>query len=160
MNIDDRYRAKLQAAIASLEYWIPSIGDCAWIAETNDVAYWRVNVQPHVDGACPFELVIRSDGYHDMMIAGEGYEDQPTDDLDLFVPLAQAIADGDVTHRTYTSTATRMPLAVEIIVQLANGTTWRRRRELATGLSGDAPHETIARDHHFLPYKRRSSMFS
>ncbi len=155
MNIDDRYRAKLQAAIASLEYWIPSISDSASIAEVNDDAYWRVNVEPLAAGACPFELVIRSDGYHDMLIAGEGYEDQHTDDLDLFVPFAQAIANGNVTRRIYTSAATRMPIAVETIVRLANGAEWRRRRELVTGLDGETPHASIARDHHFLPYKRR-----
>lgn len=154
MNIDDRYRSKLQAAIASLEYWVPSITDCAWIAETNDEAYWRVNVEPHVAGACPFELVMRSDGYYDLMIASESYEDQPIDNLELFVPLAQAIANGDVTQRIYTSAATRMPLATETIVQLANGAVWQRRRKLATGLPSEPPHEAIARDHVFLPFKR------
>jgi hypothetical protein len=153
-NIDDRQRAKLQAAIASFEYWIPSISECARIAATNDDAYWRVSIEPHVAGACPFELVIRTDGFHDMMIAGESYEDQPTDDLDLFVPFAQAIANGDVKHRIYTAAATRMPLAVETIVHLANGVDWRRRHELVTGLDGTLPHEAIARDRRFLPYER------
>ncbi len=153
-NIDDRYRSRLQAVITSFEYWIPSISEVARIAEVNDDAYWRVDIEPLAAGACPFELVIRADGYHDMTIAGESYEDQPTDDLDLFVAFAQAIANGDVTHRIYTAAATRMPLAVETIVRLANGVDWSRRRELVTGLDDALPHVAIARDRRFLPYER------
>ncbi len=154
-TIDDRYRARLQAAIASLEYWIPSISQTARIAVVNDDAYWRVNIEPHMARACPFELVIRADGYHDMTIAGESYEEQPTDDLDLFVPFAQAIANGDVTRRIYTCAATRMALAVETIVHLANGVEWRRQRDIATFMDREVHHTSIARDHSFLPYERQ-----
>lgn len=153
MNIDDRQRAKLRATITSLEYWIPSISDVASIAETNCDAYWRINLEPQVAGACPFEFVIRADGYHDIMIAGESFEDQLTDDVELFVPLAQAIASGNVIRRIYTTAATRMPIAIETLVWLSNGGVWQRRRELVTGFGGPVHHNTIARDHSFLPYK-------
>lgn len=154
MSIDDRFRSRLQAAIASLRYWIPSIADSAAITQTDADDYWEISIEPHTPGACPFELVLRADGKHDMMIASETYEDEPTEDLDLFVPFAQAIANGSVIRRIYTARATRTPLAIETIVELADGTSWQRRRDLETGLNGDLPHDVVVRDRHFLPYRR------
>jgi hypothetical protein len=154
MNVDDRYRARLQSAIAALRYWTPSIADQATIAETDGADYWEIDSAPHTQGACPFELVLRSDGKHNIVIASETYEDETTDNLELFVPLLSAIARGQVTRRITTSAATRMPLAIETIVHMDNGAEWHRRRELAAGLYGGLPHEVVIRDHHFLPYKR------
>lgn len=154
MNIDDRYRARLQASIAALRYWCPSIADSAAISETDSGDYWEIEVLPHVSGACPFELVLRTDGFHDLVIAGESFEDELTDDLELFVPLASAIARGDVRRRTYASAATATPLAVETIVELEKGRIWQRRRDIAIGLQGDLPHEALITEHNFLPYRR------
>ncbi len=154
MNIDDRQRAKLRTAITSLEYWIPSISDAAWISQTNCDDYWRINVEPHIEGPCPFEIVIRTDGFHDIVIAGEAFEDQTTDDLDLFVPFAEAIASGNVIRRIYSTADTRMPVAIETSVNMAGGKSWHRRRELVSGFNGPVHHEAIAHDHAFLPYKR------
>lgn len=154
MNTDDRYRARLQAAITAVRYWIPSIADQAAIEETNGDDYWEIDIAPHVRGACPIELVLRSDGMHDLVIASETYEDLPTDNLDLFVPLLAAVSRGNVIRRVHTSAATRMPLAIETIVDLEKGNVWRRRRDIDAGLTGPAAGEIIIRDHHFLPYKR------
>jgi hypothetical protein len=112
MNVDDRYRARLQSAIAALRYWTPSIADQATIAETVGDDYWEIDSAPHTQGACPFELVLRSDGKHNLVIASETHEDETTDNFDLFVPLLSAIARGQVTRRITTSAATRMPLAI------------------------------------------------
>lgn len=154
MTIDDRYRARLQAAIASLRYWIPSISDTARIAETDGDDYWRINVEPTVAGACPFDLVLRSDGFHDLVIGGEVYEDMRTDDLDLFVPLACAIARGGVVRRHELSAATRMPLSVETEIRLDGGRVWRRRRRLSDLCAGS---ETILAERHYLPYRAGKS---
>lgn len=150
MTIDDRYRARLQAAIASLRYWIPSISDTARIAETDGDDYWRMNVEPTVAGACPFDLVLRSDGFHDLVIGGEVYEDMPTDDLDLFVPLVCAIARGDVVRRHELSAATRKPLSVETEIRLGDGKSWARSRRLSESF---VDTESIFSERHYLPYR-------
>lgn len=152
MIIDDRYRTKVQAAIAALEYWTTTISDAARITQTNSEDYWGIDCEPHVKGACPFELVIRTDGRHDLMIAGEAYEDLQTDDLDLFLPLASAIAAGNVTRRLRVSAATGAPFAVDTIVALGKDREWRgyRRTSDDVGISGQG----IASDRHFLPYQR------
>jgi len=154
MSIDDRYRARLQTAIAALRYWCPSIADSANISETDAGEYWELEIVPHVKGACPFELVLRADGYHDMVIAGETYEDEATDNLDLFVPLAAAIARGDVVQRSHISAATGLTLAIETVVDMGNAGKWQRRRDVKTGLGGGALSDVLVRQRAFLPYQR------
>ena len=152
MTIDDRYRAQLQSTIAALRYWIPSIGDAAVVTETDGDDYWQMSVAPHEKAACPLELVIRSDGFHDLIIAGETYEDQPTEDLDMFLPLAAAIARGDVIRRHHVSADTARALAVETIVSLDRGRAWRQRRDLVP--ASEQNDDRIINDQHFLPYHR------
>ena len=152
--IDDRYRAKLQATIEALRYWVPTISDSASIAETDSADYWRIDVSPHIANTCPFELILRTDGYHDLIVAGEASEDQPTDDLDPFVPLAQAISNGRVIQKIAHSAATQTPLSIETIVMLPKGSTWKRFRELDAASSVGIRNETVVETRHFLPYKR------
>ncbi|MCC0007089.1 MAG: hypothetical protein H6876_03080 [Hyphomicrobiaceae bacterium] len=154
MLIDDRYRARLQATIAALRYWCPSIADSAAITETSSDEYWEIDVVPHVRGACPFELVLRTDGFHDLVVAGETYEDEPTDNLDLFVPFVSAIARGEVVQKTYAAAATGLPLAVETIVDMGRDGSWHRRRSIDTNLKGEALGDTIVTTQAFLPYRR------
>lgn len=157
MQTDDRYRARLQTAIAALRYWSPSIKDAAHVVETDEGEYWRMAIEPLIAGACPFELVLRADGFHDLMIAGESYEDEPTEDLEMFVPLAEAIAGGHVRRRLYASAATGLPVAVGTVVDLADGRSFVRRRDLASPRDTTAPRasgEDIITERHFLPYHR------
>lgn len=154
MSMDDRYRAKLQAAIASLRYWIPSISDVATMNESDNSDYWRLGVEPHVKGGCPFEIVVRSDGFHDIMIDGEVYEDQPSDDLDLFLAFAQGVARGDVIRRRFLTSAAEREVAVETIVALGNGRTWSRSRDLVALSKHGEIGDLIIADHRYLPYRR------
>lgn len=154
MTIDDRYRAQLQAAIAALRYWVPTISDAAHVTQSDGSAYWSLAAEPNAAGACPFELVLRTDGKHDIMIAGESYEDLPTDDLDMFVPLACAIARGDVIRRMTVTAATGTPVTIETIVNLDGGKVWRQTRDLPSARHPDAASEVLAEDRTFLPYKR------
>lgn len=154
MSIDDRYRAKLQAAIAALRYWVPTISDAAHVTQSDGGAYWSLAAEPNVPGACPFELVLRTDGKHDIMIAGETYEDLPTDDLDLFVPLACAIARGNVIRRMTATAATGMPVMIETIVKLDGGNAWRNSRNLLAPGDPSATADALIEDRRFLPYKR------
>lgn len=157
MSMDDRYRAKLQAAIASLCYWIPSISDVATVSESDGGDYWRLGVEPRVPGGCPFEMVIRSDHLHDVIIDGESYEDQPSDDLEFFLALAKGIARGDVIRRHHCSRASGREVAVETIVSLGGDSTWSRRRELAPSDkhgAWDEDEEIVLVDHRYLPFRR------
>lgn len=154
MTIDDRYRAQLQAAIAALRYWVPTISDAAHVTQSDGGAYWSLAAEPDVGGACPFELVLRTDGKHDIMIAGESYEDLPTDDLDLFVPLACAIARGDVTRRITATAATGTPFMIETIVHLDGGKEWRKSRSLLPPGPSPAVDDALVDDRAFLPYRR------
>lgn len=154
MTMDDRYRAKLQSVIASLRYWIPSINDVATVVEDDGGEYWQLGVEPHVSGGCPFEIVIRSDGFHDIIIEGETYEDQPSDNLDLFLALVEGISRGDVRRRLYHSCASGRVVAVETIVELGGGRTWSRRRDLVPFDSHGESDDLVITDHCYLPYRR------
>ncbi len=150
MLSDDTYRSRLAVAIAELRYWVPSISDAAEIEETETSAFWRLAVTPKLPQACPFELILRADQLHDILIAGESYENRPIGSLDIFLPLAQAITDGAVVQRRWFSSATGRPLSIETLVSLPGGATWRegerppREQELAVEF----------RDRHFLAYRR------
>lgn len=154
MSIDDRYRARLQAAIASLRYWVPTISDAAHITQSDGGTYWSLSAEPHISGACPFELVLRDDGRHDIMIAGESYEDLPTEDLDVFVPLACAIARGDVTRRITSTSATGIPISVETIIQLDGAKNWHKSRALLPPGQRLESGDAVVSDRRFLPYRR------
>lgn len=150
MISDDVYRSRLQATIAALKYWVPEIKDVASVMEETSHEYWKIIVAPHVDGACAFELLLRTDQKHDLFISGELYEDLPTESLDQFVPLVEAIAAGRIIQRREFARATGMPLSVETIIDVAAREPWRQKRMLAS-----IPTAAIeTRDHHFLPYRR------
>jgi hypothetical protein len=155
MIADDVYRSQLQGTIAGLKYWIPEIKDVAHVTEETNLDFWKVSVTPHVAGACPFELMLRTDRKHDLSIAGELYEERPTSTLDVFLPLVQAIAAGQLVQRRLFAKATHLPLSIDTIVSMSDGTTWQAGRALSAqpaAAAGAAEIET--RDRHFLPYRR------
>lgn len=148
----DVFRARLEATIASLRYWVPTIADTATASETAGEGYWRIAVAPHVAQACPFALMLRADQMYDLVIAGETFEDRPISALDMFVPLATAIAEGRVVRRqTYAAASGRL-IAEETIVDLGNGGILREVRPQPGPNPGEC--EVVVRDRHFLPYRR------
>lgn len=151
---DDVYRSRLQAAIEGLRYWIPTVSDVANVAEREGEGYWKIQVTPAAANACPFELVLRTDQRHDLVIGGETFEDLPTRSLDVFVPLAEAIAEGRVMQCRWLSAATGAQTAIETIVTLSDGREWSSARML-TPLASDHPDAVIAKARHFVPYHRR-----
>lgn len=153
MIADDVYRSRLQATIAALRYWVPTIADAAHVEQTDGHQAWKMAVRPVQSAACPFELMLRSDQHYDISVAGETFEDRPVGTLDIFVPLVEAIAAGSVIQRRTESTATGAPLSVETRVTLADGSIWSERRDLPLGaLVSDCT--TAVRDRHFIPYRR------
>lgn len=153
---DDVYRSRLQAAIAGLRYWIPTVTDVAHVSESEGDGFWKMTAAPDAPNACPFELVLRADQRHDLVIAGETFEDLPTKSLDIFVPLVEAIAEGRVVQCHWKSAATDAKTAVETIVTLPDGREWSSARML-TRLASDNPDGVIADARHFVPYHRSKS---
>lgn len=151
---DDVYRSRLQATIEGLRYWIPTVADVAHVSEREGDRFWKMSVTPAAANACPFELVLRTDQCHDLVIGGETFEDLPTKSLDAFVPLVEAIAEGRVMQCHWTSAATGTQTAVETIVTLSDGREWSSARML-TPLASDNPDAVIASARHFVPYRRR-----
>lgn len=150
MLSDDVYRYSLRATIEGLRYWVPSIADLARVAQEETDGFWRLDVSPHVSGACPFELVLRDDKRFDATFAGQSYADVPVTELSLFLPLAEAIVDGRVVQRRWISSQTGARLGIETLIAMPGGTVWRH------GTMHDAFHANVweSRDHHFLPYRR------
>jgi hypothetical protein len=149
MRRDDAFLTRLQVTITTLRYWAPSIAHAAAVEETETDASWGMRISPAVKEACPFELILRADQMHDLAVAGQEYPDRPTESLDLFVPLCEAIAAGAVLQRRWSSPLTGLSRAVETLIMLEDGRVWR-----------GAPSDLVAggdwqsSDRYFLPYRR------
>lgn len=154
MSPDDAFLARLQATIASLRYWVPTIADTAHVEELDTPESWKLAATPKVSAACPFELLLRGDQHYDILIAGEAFEDLPIESLDMFVPLVEAIAAGRVVQRIGSSAATGTDYWIETVVGLDAGEPWRQRRALAALPAGAASDDLIVTERHFLPYRR------
>lgn len=153
MLSDDVFRSRLNATIEALRYWVPTVSDTAQIQESSGDGFWKLALTPHAREACPFELVLRLDQRHDLTIADELFEDEPTDTLELFVPLVTAITEGRVIQRLWSTRATGTPCALETHVRLQTGEDWVRCRILNPVASPGAD-ATTHRDRTFLPYRR------
>ncbi|MFA5899897.1 MAG: hypothetical protein WC829_12390 [Hyphomicrobium sp.] len=152
---DDVFHSRLQSTITALRYWAPSIADAARVQETETGDYWRMLVTPKVASGCPFELILHADQHYDLAIAEQTYERRPIETFDWFIPLAMAVADGNVTQRRWISRLTGLERSVETLVVLPNGGLWREGRSegpyTAPSLDDDG---TEVRERRFLPYRR------
>jgi len=135
-----------------LRYLLPEIADAAAIQRDEGSDYWKITVAPRTAGACPFELMLRTDRTYDLAVAGELYEEQRTDDLELFAELVRSLASGRVIQRVVSSRMTGEPLSIETRIATDGHGLWRRERQLAPAMP---PGETELRDRHFLPYRRK-----
>lgn len=151
---DDLFRTRLQATITALRYWAPSIADAAHVdqAETGD--FWKIAVKPTITSACPFELILHADQRYDLAIADETYENRPIETFELFLPCAEAIAEGSVVQRHWVSRLTGLERSVETLVTLANGGIWREARGAINGMPSLEDDGTELRERRFLPYRR------
>lgn len=163
MQTDDVFRAQLQGAISDIKDWVKTIAAIADVMENEDTNYWRLVVKPHALGACPIELmlsVVSDEAIYDIRIANEGYDDQPVDDLQMFVPIFKAVAMGDVHQRTWKSPVTNAPILLQTHVGTKAGELWRVERQFSPGATNvNAPELATAlyHDRHFLPYHRRET---
>lgn len=156
MVSDDVYRSRLELMVASLRYWVPQIKDVARVETVEADDYFRLTVAPGIFNACPFELVLRSDQHHDWSIAGETYEDLKVTSFDTFLPMVEAITEGNVVQRRWFSAVTGTERRVETIVTLEDGRFWLDGRTLPGAPAHEINGALIRLDHQFVPYHRRT----
>lgn len=154
MISDDVFRSQLQSTIASLRYWVPLIKDAARVEESEADGAWRLTVAPATEGACPIELMLHASQRYDIELAGECYEDRPIERLGLFVPLIEAVTNGRIVRRYWTSPMTGGLRTIETIVTMADGSMWRASRQIEPLASVMADEDLAATNHHYLPYRR------
>lgn len=150
MLSDDVFRARLDATIASLRYWVPTIADTATSREATGESYWKLAVTPQVCGACPFELMLRGDQHYDLVLDGERFEDRAVESVELFVPLVTAITDGHVIKRRTTTAESGRLVSIDMIVDLGAGKSWSAGRSLGATTAGTP----LIADRCYLPYRR------
>ncbi|MDX2307680.1 MAG: hypothetical protein NW216_05530 [Hyphomicrobium sp.] len=148
---DDIYRSKLTTAVESLRYWIPSISDVAKADEDQSDAHWRIAVAPHVHGACPFEVVLKSGQRYAVVLDGVAFDDLPAGDLAGVTALADAIAAGRVVRSSWTTAKTGTPIATRLTVDLGKGRRWTETQGAVPDPSDD---DYVRTDRHYLPYRR------
>ena len=87
----------------------------------------------------------------DLAIGPESYENRTSDELDRLPAMAEAIAAGRVLTRTKASAMTRLMLAIETEIRLAEGQVWKAERWIVTGTR---PGAMTREDRWYLPYRR------
>lgn len=155
MLSDDVFRAHLQSTTADLARWAESVRDVAAVSVAEGPGFWKLTASPHTWGACPFELLLRTDQKLDITLARETYEDRPVPPLDSLPALVRAIGEGRVIERHWRSLDTGALAVVETIVTPAMGEPWRDHRLLTCDRHAAAPGPRLAMlDRHFLPFRR------
>jgi hypothetical protein len=150
---NDANLSLLQATIASFRYWVPAVSDVARVAENEIDGVWRMAVTPLQAGACPFGVMLSRDGTFALTVNGVAYPEEPAETLDMFLPLAEAIVDGNVVQRHWSSANTGIPTRIESQVD-AGRHAWRGMLTLPAAAVVPSDAE-IVQDRHFLPYRRR-----
>ena len=156
MLSDDVYRSKLQTVIATLRYWVPQISDTAHVEEKEHAGYWELSVTPHISGACSFALILHENQRYDFALGSETYEELPVEDLDMFLPLLEAIVDGQVVQRRWISQATGQLVDVDSIIKYGDGREWHNDRQAGAALTAKDRSALECQAKHFLPYRRKT----
>lgn len=152
----DVYRTQLDHTIAALKAWMGFITTVASVEISGDLEAWRLAIHPSMRQACPLELMLRGDQHYDLLIGPETYEDKPVINLDIFIPIIEAVTEGHVITRHWRSAGTTLERSVETIVGSPRAVIWRAERltPLATLID---PEECVSDDHYYLPYRRANA---
>lgn len=153
MLADDAFRAQLRRTLMQLRSWAGTLRDAARVEESEADTFFRLGVTPVADTACAFELILHQDQHFDLAVGPEVYERIPIEDLALFPPLAEAIADGRVTTRTWVSRNTGAVRSVETIIHLPDDLQWRHERLNQPLAAAIGVEECEAQDHQYAPYR-------
>jgi hypothetical protein len=151
---DDVYRDRLEETLVKLEDWANGMRDCAVVDIAASQRYWRMSVAPNIEGACPFELMIKSDQTFTLKLASETYESKPVGRFDLFLNLADSIVAGRVERITTRNAQTGVLLAIETHVEIRDGWDWIGERRVTPLRMPALEADEERRTHRFLPYRR------
>jgi hypothetical protein len=154
MLSDDVFRECLEQTLVELESWANGARDRAKIDVAATRRYWRMSVDPHFPGGCPFELLIKSDQTFSLKLADEVYEDRPVTRFDLFSKLAAAVVAGGVEQTKVRNALTDILVAIESRVELDEGWDWIGERLIAPRTLQALQISEVRRTHRFLPYAR------
>jgi len=150
MLANDAFRSKFELTLSALRYWIPTVSDGAAVEESDMGDVWKLTARPYTPGACPFELVLRLDQHFDLLVDDYFVEDQKITDLEMFVPLVEAIEAGRVVLTHEVSALTGGRLAAACRIDMEGGAVWQSAR----GALGARNDDVILDETHYLPYRR------
>ncbi|MFM9939112.1 MAG: hypothetical protein ACKVP7_06415 [Hyphomicrobiaceae bacterium] len=153
MRADDVFRAELHDTIRALRAWAESLSDVATVDLSEADRHWRLRLVPHEAAACPVEVILYSDQRFDLAVGPETYEGLAALALSRFAPLLDAITQGRVVTRTWSTLATGAHLATATIVEAADGP-WQHERETAAIARAADRDACSVRDRHYAPYRR------
>lgn len=153
MLSDDVYRSQLSRTFADLVRETATLTDVAEVTHAQTGEYVRLSLLPYAHGACPVEVMLRADQFYDIAIGSEFYEDCRIEALGTFLPLIDAITHGHVVQRRYLSAVTDAELALETLVVLPDGQTWRKGHAFP-GSPDPASERVVCEDRRFVPYRR------
>lgn len=151
---DDAFRANLAETIAAMEQWEVDARSGAAIEIKAHPSFWRIAVAPHAAGACPFEVVFKSDQTYSIWVAGETYEDRPFDRFDFFPMMARAIEAGRVERIRTLNALTGALEMIETRIDLEDGWSWIAERRVGAHVRRGLEASEERRVHRFLPYRR------
>ncbi len=151
---DDVFRERLAETIAALEAWAAANRDCADIEMSNGIDYWRIRALPRMVGACPFELLFRTNQTFSLNLASEVYEDRRIDRFDFFVMFVRAVARGDVDRIETLSAQTGAREMIEMRVSLEDGWAWIGERRVSARAQRKLDGTETRKVRRFLSYRR------
>jgi hypothetical protein len=154
MLSDDVFRTRLAATFAELLKVAKALADVAEVSHVETARYVRLSLLPHAQGACPVEIMMRSDQLYDIEIGHQFYEDCPMVGFDEFVPLIEGIAKGDVVQRRHVSVATGAERSVETLVTLWRGMVWQKGHVHTDVALAIAEQDTVFENRRFVAYRR------
>jgi hypothetical protein len=146
---DDVFRDRLEQTLAEIEKSIASMRECATIEVKASTRYWSMAALPFQTGACPFELMVKSDQKFSLKLADEAFENRPVERFELFPQLVRAIEAGRVERISKFDAMTDALVGIEMRVELEPGWDWLAERRLASVTTAE---EWQA--HRYLPYRR------
>jgi hypothetical protein len=156
MQSDDQFRLAFEAATSRLATWAGRQQDAADVIVETVGAFWRLSLVPHAANACPVELILHRDTQSfDVQFGPEVYEGQPIEAFEAFEPLLDAAVAGHVITRNVSSGHGGLALMVQTVVQPDDRIAWiAERRMVAEAQSAVAMAAAVARDRHWVPYRR------
>jgi len=151
---DDVFRERLEQTLMGLEAWAESTRDVASVNISASPHYWRMAVVPETEGACPFELLLKSTQTFGLKLGEEVYENERIEDFSIFSKIVHAVADGQVALVEIFNAQTELLLGLATKVVLSDGTTWMRERRVTPRPMPALEILEERRDRWYLPYRR------